>query len=386
MNILKNRAMRLLLRFFSAFLLSGIFLPCFGQFSGYSIPQTTQSVPFNNVSCTGSEQVVIVGNFGQTEHYITVTTSGVLAFRATIKASHDGITFNDISDVATTTANTVMGQGYYPVTEVSVTCATAAGSFSVRYSGQATAPAPQIGAMQSAQLDKTMAVGVSAGSNFTSQTVRSPFGTSGGALYFTYSAAGPAGSILNVACSTLAIGTATSIASFPLGNGTAPQFFTVPLLPCDFVTMLYTSGGASAATFTLSYVFNNQTITGGDPCQGATAIKVGVAISIASATTTQLVTPVAGHLVFVCGYNFTLSGTTSPTLQFTTGTGATCGTGTINQTGAMLGNNTTTNTAASIDSGGGGYTIFKGTSGQGLCAVTGGTAPSAQGVITIIQQ
>lgn len=386
MDTAKKCSTGLLLRFFSAFFLSAGFLPCWAQFSGYSIPQTTQSIPFSNVSCTGSEQVVIVGNFGQTEHYITVTSSGVLAFRATIKASHDGITFNDISDVATTTANTVMGQGYYPVTEVSVTCATAAGTFSVRYSGQATAPAPQIGAMQSAQLDKTFAVGVASNANFTSQTLRSPFGTSGGALYFLYSAAGPTGSILNVGCSTLAVATTTSIASFPLTTVATPQFFTVPLLPCDFVTLTYTSGGASATTFTVSYVFNNQTITGGDPCQGATANKVGVSISIASATTTQLVTPVAGHFVIVCGYNFTLSGTTSPTLQFTTGTGATCGTGTVTQTGTFLGNNTSTNSSASIDSGGGGYTIFKSTSGQGLCAVTAGTAPSAQGVITIIQQ
>jgi hypothetical protein len=354
-------------------------LPTKAQFTGFSAPQPTSSLPFTAQACTGSEQTAIVANFAQTEHFLTVTTSGVLAFRATVKGSHDGVTFNDISDVATASGSTVMGQGYYPVTEISVTCATAAGTFTVKYSGEATAPSVQIGAQQSAQLDKTFATGVSAGSNFTSQTLRAPFGTSGGGIYFSYSATGPSGSILNVGCSTLSIPAAASVASYPLATPTATQFFTVPLLPCDFITLVYTSGGASAATFTISYVFNNQTITGGDPCQGATAAKVGVSISIGSATTTQLVAPLTGHIVYACGYQFTAAVGTGATYQFTTGTGGTCGTGTITQTGAMIG-------GSPIDSGGGGYTIFKSGSGQGLCMVTAGTSPSAQGLVTVIQQ
>lgn len=348
------------------------------QFTGFSAPQPTSSLPFTAQACTGAEQTAIIPNFAQTEHFLTVTTSGVLAFRATVKGSHDGVTFNDISDVATTSGGTVMGQGYYPIVEASVTCATAAGTFTVKYSGEATAPSVQIGAQQSAQLDKTFAVGVSAGSNFTSQTLRAPFGTSGGGIYFTYGATGPSGSILNVACGTLAIAAGANIASFPLATSTATQFFTVPLLPCDFVTVTYTSGGASAATFTTSYVFNNQTITGGDPCQSATSAKVGVPINIGSATTTQLVAPLTGHIVYVCGFQFTAAVGTGATYQFTTGTGATCGTGTITQTGAEIG-------GSPIDSGGG-YTVFKSASGQGLCMVTGGTSPSAQGLATVIQQ
>ena len=365
----------------AAFLFSIFACPSFAQFTGFSVPQPVSTIPFPaGTACTGAQQVALVPNLGQTEHFFTVTTSGVVAFRATAQGSHDGVTFNDITDVATTSGNTVMGQGYYPVVQVSVTCASASGTFGVRYSAEATAPAMQIAALQSAQLDKTVAVAAPANANFTSQTIRSPFGTSGGALYFTYSATGPAGSILNIGCSTLSIPAASSVASFPLATSSATQFFTVPLLPCDFVTISYTSGGASAVTFTASYVFNNQTITGGDPCQGATAIKSSVAINTTG--TQQLVAPLAGHSVYVCGFNFTLAGSATATAQFTTGTGGTCGTGTITQSGAMLGNTA----PATIDSGGGGYTVFKGTTGQGLCLVTAGATPSAQGLLTFIQQ
>lgn len=361
--------------------------PARAQFTGFSVPQPISTTPFPaGTACTGAQQVALVPNLGQTEHFLTVTTSGVVAFRGTVQGSHDGAAFNDVSDVLTASGSTSMGQGYFPVIQVSVTCAAASGTFGARYSGEATAPAMQIAAMQSAQLDKTLAVAAPSNATFTTQTIRTPFGTSGGGIYFTYSAAGPSGSTLNVGCSTLSIAAASSVASFPLTTVSTTQFFTVPLLPCDFVTIVYTSGGASATTFTASYVFNNQTITGGDPCQGATAAKSAVAINVSAAGTTQIVAPLPGHIVYVCGFNFTLSGTTTPTLQFITGTGATCGTGTLTPTGAMLGNNSTTNASATIDSGGGGYTVFKGATGQGVCPVAAGTAPSAQGLLTFIQQ
>jgi hypothetical protein len=356
------------------------------QFTGFSVPQPISTIPFPaGTACTSLPQVALVPNLGQTEHFMTVTTSGVTAFRATVQGSHDGVTFNDISDVATTNGNLVVGQGYFPVVQINVTCQAASGTFGVRYSGEATAPAMQIAAMQSAQIDKTLFAGASAGTTATTQLIRTPFGTSGGALYFAYSGGGgPTGSILNVSCSTLSNAVSVIVASFPLSStGASTQFFTVPLLPCDFVSVTYNAGGASANTFTSSFVFNNQTITGGDPCQGATAAKVGVAINTTG--TQQLVTPLTGHLVFVCGFNFTLASGAAPvaTAQFTTGTGATCGTGTINQTGTMTG---VASSNISIDSGGGGYTIFKGATGQGLCLVTAQTTPSAQGVVTIIQQ
>ncbi len=275
-----------------------------------------------------------------------------------------------------------MGQGYFPLNRVSVTCATAVGNFTVQYSGEATAPAPQIGAMISSQADKTLAAGVPANAGFTAQTIRAPFGNSGGSIYFLYSAAGPAGSTISVACSTLAIATVTPVASFPLTTASTPQFFTIPLLPCDFVTFSYTSGGASAVTFTASYVFNAITVTGGDPCQGSTAVKKSVAINIGTATTTQLVALLTGHAIFVCGYNFTLAGAGSTAL-LEYGTGAACGTGTTALTGAMEGG--AAGAPDAIDSGGGGYSVASTPASNALCMLTAGTV-SARGILTFVQQ
>jgi len=357
-------------------------MPARAQFQGYSIPQTTQATPFNNVSCTGSAQTATVGNFGQTEHYITVTTSGVQAFRATIQGSHDGTTFNDISDVATLSGNTVMGQGYYPVAQVSVTCSAASGSFTVRYSGQATAPAPQIGAMASAQLDKTITVAAPAGVDFTSQTLRTPFGTSGGALYFQYSGAGPSGSFLSVVCGTLAIAPSETIATFPVGTTGGTQFFPVPGLPCDFLQVNYTHGGASAFNYSLSYVFNQTPITGGDPCQSSTIPKISVSISLTA--TGKLVSELTSHTVYVCGYSFTLVGTSgTQTAQFESGTGVNCAVVIQTLTGTYTSNGTT---PLLISSAGGGYQTIKGTFGAGLCLALTGTGVSAQGYASVIQE
>jgi hypothetical protein len=357
----------------------------------YTAPQGYTAFPFTNTTCTGSAQnSATLTNNNQTEHFLTLTTSGgVLAIRATVQGSHDGVTWNDISDVATQNASTVMGQGYYPLNRVSVTCATAAGTFTVQYSGEATAPAPQIGAMQSAQIDKTLAVGIAANASFQTQTIRAPFGNSGGGIYFSYAAGGPSGSTLNVGCTTLALpspGTPLIVASFPLTTVVGLQFFPVPLLPCDFITVFYNSGGASATTFTASYVFNPLTITGGDPCQGATAPKSSVAISQAAAGTQQLVAGTINHKIYVCGYNFTITGSTTATALLEFGTNASCAAGTTALSGAWAGNAITASSDPVHILAGGGYSVATVPTGDFLCLVAGGTTPSVQGILTFIQQ
>jgi hypothetical protein len=358
----------------------------------YSAPQGYNTFPFTNTSCTGAAQnSTTLTNNNQTEHFITLTTAGgVVGIRATVQGSHDGVTWNDISDVATQSGSIVMGQGYFPLNRVQVTCATAVGTFTVQYSGEATAPAPQIGAMISSQADKTIAVGVAANANFTSQTIRAPFGNSGGAIYFSYSGGGPApsGSILGVSCTTLSINLGVTIASFPLSNvhDTTAQFFPIPLLPCDFVTVTYTSGGASGDVFSASYIFNPITITGGDPCQGATAPKKSVAIAQAAAGTQQLVAGLAGHAIFVCGYNFTVDGSTSATALLEFGTNANCAAGTTSLSGAWKGNASTASSSPVHVIAGGGYAVTSTPSGDFLCIVAGGTTPSLQGILTYVQQ
>jgi hypothetical protein len=361
------------------FLFLGCCLPAHGQGIAYTAPQGYNAFPFTNTSCTGAQQTALLSNNNQTEHYLTVTTSGVTAFRATVQGSHDGVTWNDISDLATQTSSTVMGQGYYPIFRVQMTCAAAAGTFTIQYSAEATAPAPQIGAMQSAQIDKTLAVGASSGSNFTSQVIRAPFANSGGGIYFLYSAAGPSGSVLSVSCTTLAIATGTTVASFPLSTVSTPQFFTVPLLPCDFVTVTYTSGGASATTFTASILFNPITITGGDPCQGSTATKKSVAVN--ATATQQLVAGLSGHQIFICGYNFTVAGSATATAQLEYGTNANCAAGTTALSGSWLGGTLPIHVVA-----GGGYAVATVPAGDFACLLAAGGTPSVQGILTYVQQ
>lgn len=65
-----------------------------------------------------------------------------------------------------------------------------------------------------------------------------------------------------------------------------------------------------------------------------------VAINITSATTTQVVAPIVGKQVFVCGYVLNVNGSAAAQqiLTFQFGTGVTCGTGTTSISGPMRGN------------------------------------------------
>lgn len=63
------------------------------------------------------------------------------------------------------------------------------------------------------------------------------------------------------------------------------------------------------------------------------ATTASVAVTISSATTTLLITGVSGKSIYVTGALIIADGTGS--IQFKAGTGATCGTGTVNLTGNM---------------------------------------------------
>jgi len=104
-----------------------------------------------------------------------------------------------------------------------------------------------------------------------------------------------------------------------------------------------------------------------------------VPISVATAATTQLVAPVTNQRIVVCGYDFTIAGT-SPTYEFEYGTGSTCGTGTTAMTGTYA---PTSGTQTHF--GGGDSPIMATASGQGLCLVNGGTgSPAVDGVLDYV--
>jgi hypothetical protein len=122
-------------------------------------------------------------------------------------------------------------------------------------------------------------------------------------------------------------------------------------------------------------------LVGLDPCQSNGIAKSSVAISLASATTTQLVALAAGQSVYVCGYNFTETNV-AQTLTFEYGTGASCGTGTTTLTGAFT--STTANTIVVGEYSGG--TVFAAPTGNALCALTTGASVVIGGTLTYVQQ
>lgn len=103
-------------------------------------------------------------------------------------------------------------------------------------------------------------------------------------------------------------------------------------------------------------------------------------VAISTATTTRLVTGSTNNRVVVCGYDFTVGGTT-PTYQFEYGTKAStdCDTGATVMTGAYA---PTSGTKASF--GGANQSIMATATSKDLCLVTVGTGASVQGVIDYV--
>lgn len=129
-----------------------------------------------------------------------------------------------------------------------------------------------------------------------------------------------------------------------------------------------------------SLQMNQQNVAGtNDPCGNPGVLKSSVSVAISTATTTQLVALSASKVIYVCGFALTLTGTT-PTVQFEYGTGASCGTGTTVLTGAFA------PTTGSFIQTQGASTLFATAASNALCAVTAGTGPSDQGVLTYVQQ
>ena len=153
----------------------------------------------------------------------------------------------------------------------------------------------------------------------------------------------------------------------------------------------YTSGTANvslqASQGSQGSVANVPGVT--DPCTSPNVIATSAPINISTATTTAIIAPVAGQRVYVCGYVFTISQvvTTANTLTFITGSGATCGTNTVTQTGPFGAGGVTASQPIPIAYGGGNQTVFTSAVGAGVCATTAiGATGNFAGQITYVQQ
>lgn len=249
------------------------------QFNGFVGLQTVAATVANGATCTGSAQNFTTSqnipnfkNLGQTSHLATAT-SNASQFQMEI----DGIDnlgnpfrLSDLQLGVPTTAKgglVVTASGYMPNIQISVTCSVGS-TFSVSYSGSFSPQPPNIAGALLSSVEK-LPFQTAAANATSSTTFQTPSGNSSGTIIFQYSGVGPSGSSVSAQCLTNS-NINLSLYTFSLTTVATPQLFNVSASSCPFVTLTYTSGGASAVTYNLEYVFTaagttspNITVTGG---------------------------------------------------------------------------------------------------------------------------
>lgn len=385
-RLLRKNILTLLLSF------AGLLFPAslHAQFVGFTSPQTVQQTLATNLACTGTAQNFVVANLGQTQHYLSIANViGVQKFQAEIDALDNQGNVLRISDIAelagivTTRQGTLSGSGYFPVIRASVTCSPGTGTFTASYSGTSSAPNGAAGTYLTAQIDKVNFFQLPANVN-QQDNFQTPFGNSAGTIYFQYNTSSVAGGSLSVACNANGPAAATFNFSVTLANTVGLQTFTVGPGPCPFAQVQYISPGGGT-TVSAEYIFSVPGsglggVIGPDPCASSGIGKQSVVIAAGAATTTQIVPLGTGLSIYVCGYEVSQAATAG-TLQWVFGSGANCGTGTGNLTGAIP------DTASQpISYGGGAMTLFKAPISNALCLATTGAGGTAAGVLTFVQQ
>lgn len=212
----------------------------------------------------------------------------------------------------------------------------------------------------------------------TSAAVRLPNFSGAGVLTVTETGitGSPSGCTLALAYQSnnaTTAGSAVSTTSFTPSTG-VQQFAISPSVAAgDQYVLTYACASAYPTAGTLTVSFSPVNTVSSDPCN--TAIKSSVAISITSATTTQLIALSAGQHIYVCGVALSSVGGTS---TFEYGTGSSCGTGTTSLTGPFPASSTVILSGAE--------TKFTAPVGNALCLVSGTSTSATGGVLTYVQQ
>jgi hypothetical protein len=226
------------------------------QFIGYTLPQSTQQTLATNLACTGSPQILAVNNLGQTQHYLSIASiAGSSQFQAVIQGIDKQGNIYQITDVIETAGrqSTASGSGYFPKVQVSVTCSPNTATFSASYSGAWGTFNTQAAAYLLAQIDKLNILTAPANAD-QSDSFQTPYGSSGGTVYFQYAGGGNAGGVLNVICSENVSGNEIPFTITP-ANVTTLQTFQIPDTACPFIQVQYGHNGAGTGTVTVEYVF-----------------------------------------------------------------------------------------------------------------------------------
>lgn len=125
-----------------------------------------------------------------------------------------------------------------------------------------------------------------------------------------------------------------------------------------------------------------------DPCQNGNIAKSSVFKNITTATTTAVIASSGSTVIYVCGYNLVMTGTTTAdTIFLEDGTGAACVTTQVQKT-PNYSSGILTNGATAFTVGFGGQTVFSTASSGEVCAVTGtvATTPTISLMVTYVQQ
>jgi hypothetical protein len=224
-----------------------------------SIIPTQQILAPSGTLCNAGPLIFPVQNRNQTQHYAYIKTVNVTNLVMQIQgvdANGNTYVISDTSMSAqsvTGSNSSLEGSGYFPTVQVSVSCLPATGTFSLNYSGSQATTNVNVGSYLISQQDKAVASLSNAGATYATPFFSSPYGSSYGTLYFTYSATGPAGSQINVFCENQN-GTGP-LYTFNLATGTSLQTFTVPPGPCSNIEIQYSTGGASSTTYILDMIF-----------------------------------------------------------------------------------------------------------------------------------
>jgi hypothetical protein len=341
--------------------------------------QTLASATLANNTCTGSAQTFPVNNRNQTQHVASIAASGtVTSLQMVIQGvDNSGNVFN-LSDIGQVNGS-VFGSGYFPTVQVQVTCLPNTATFTLSYSASGSGTPVNAGSFFVSQVDKLLFQNVSATVNQTTGILATPFGSSSGLLVFRNTNTAGVGT-LQVACSTVFDGAAfTGNFFFNIANTIVLQKFYVPATQCPQMKVTYTIGGSPSGTMNLEYVFDppglQPSSTQANNCvqpngTGLVSNLPTVAISVGANSTQQLVAPSGITRIVVCG--FVVSVGVAGTVQLTEGTGATCGTGPSNVSGAInLAVGTPLSTGSSLPF------FITNVAGDGLCLTTAGGATAA---------
>ena len=261
--------------------------------------RTVNATVANGVTCTGAAQnfstsqgITNFNNLGQTSHLATATSNA-----SNFQMEIDGIdslgNVFRLSDLQLGVPSSAKGgivvtaSGYMTNIRISVVCSAGA-TFSVSYSGSFSPQPPNFAGALLNAVDKLPFQTAAANAN-SSTTFQTPTGNSAGTIIFQYSGVGPVGSTINAQCLTNA-GTNLTLFTFSPTTAATAQLFSVASGPCPFVTLSYTSGGASAVTYNLEYVFVSQ---GGAQATQSVSFPSAQPVTVTPATTAP--TGIAGQ-------------------------------------------------------------------------------------------